>query len=115
MLIRSEEGECFITLRCLIMKRIILCLAAMPFVFAACSSGPLGEYQDICDDCEKQIKKAETKEEAGALMLQCIGKLTQWQAENKEWANEHKEDLEKAEEGVKAAIEAKDEELNGKE
>lgn len=97
------------------MKRMILSLAAMTLVFAACSSGPLGEYQDICDDCEKQIKNADTREEAVTLMFQCIGKTTQWREENKEWAREHEEDLEKAEEGVKAAIEAKDEELNGKE
>lgn len=96
------------------MKRMILSLAAMALVFAACSSGPLGEYQDICDDCEKQIKNADTREEAATLMFQCIGKTTQWRAENKEWAREHEEDLEKAEEGVKAAIEAKDEELKGK-
>lgn len=96
------------------MKRMILSLAAMTLVFAACSSGPLGEYQDICDDCEKQIKDSKTREEAVTIMFQCIGKTTQWRAENKEWAKEHKEDLDKAEESLKAAIEAKDAELNAK-
>jgi predicted amidophosphoribosyltransferase len=70
------------------MKKIVFCLAALPFVLVSCS-GPLSEPKEICNECEKAYKDITDLEELKEKHKECSNKVIAWGFENMTIANEN--------------------------
>lgn len=88
-----------------IMKKIVICLAALPFVLASCG-GPLSEPKGICEECEKAYKDITNIDELKEKHKECSNKVIAWGFENMTVANENEAEwnamVDKMEETYKA-------------
>lgn len=94
----------------IIMKKIVICLAALPFVFASCG-GALSEPKGICEECEKAYKDITDVKELQEKHWECAEKVAGWYLSNKEVADKNEAEIKAMTEKLDEAFKARKKEL----
>lgn len=94
----------------IIMKKIVICLAALPFVFASCG-GALSEPKGICEECEKAYKDITDVKELQEKHWECAEKVAGRYLSNKEVADKNEAEIKAMTEKLDEAFKARKKEL----